>query len=70
MFYIFYNIAQRNIKKEIFRIDIELCQHGSYLISVQNLQMLYYKTKRTPLSKTGAFSRNIFLIFPKIILLY
>jgi hypothetical protein len=45
MFYIFYNIAQRNIKKEIFRIDIELCQHGSYLISVQNLQMLYYKTK-------------------------
>jgi hypothetical protein len=29
MFYIFYNIAQRNIKKEIFRVDIELRQHGS-----------------------------------------
>ena len=27
--YIFYNIAQRNKKKEIFRVDIELCQHGS-----------------------------------------
>jgi hypothetical protein len=25
----FYNIAQRNIKKEIFRVDIELYQHGS-----------------------------------------
>jgi hypothetical protein len=30
MFYIsFYSIAQRNIKKYIFRVDIELCQHGS-----------------------------------------
>jgi hypothetical protein len=41
--YLFYNIAQRNIKKEIFRrfcVDIELYQHG---FSVQNLQMLYYK---------------------------
>jgi hypothetical protein len=38
-----YNIAQRNIKKEIFRVDIELYQHGSWPISVQNLQMLYYK---------------------------
>jgi hypothetical protein len=29
MFYIFfYNIARRNIKKEIFRVDIELYQHG------------------------------------------
>ena len=31
-FYLFYNIAQRNIKKEIFwcfRVDIELYQHGS-----------------------------------------
>ena len=27
--YFFYNIAQRNIKKEIFRVDIELYQHGS-----------------------------------------
>jgi hypothetical protein len=27
--YIFYNIAQRNIKKAIFRVDIELYQHGS-----------------------------------------
>jgi hypothetical protein len=30
--YLFYNIAQRNIKKEIFRrfrVDIELYQHGS-----------------------------------------
>ena len=30
--YLFYNIAQRNIKKEIFRrsrVDIELNQHGS-----------------------------------------
>jgi hypothetical protein len=27
--YIFYNIAQRNLKKEIFRVDIKLCQHGS-----------------------------------------
>ena len=43
-FYIFfYNIAQRNIKKEIFRVDIELYQHGSQPITVQNLQMLYYK---------------------------
>jgi hypothetical protein len=43
--YLFYNIAQRNIKKEIFRrfrVDIELYQHGSWPISVQNLQMLYY----------------------------
>jgi hypothetical protein len=38
--YIFYNIAQRNIKKEIFRVDIELYQQGSQPISVQNLQML------------------------------
>jgi hypothetical protein len=44
--YLFYNIAQRNIKKEIFqrfRVDIELYQYGSQPISVQNLQMLYYK---------------------------
>jgi hypothetical protein len=27
--YFFYNIAQRNLKKEIFRVDIKLCQHGS-----------------------------------------
>ena len=30
--YLFYNIAKRNIKKEIFRrfrVDIELYQHGS-----------------------------------------
>jgi hypothetical protein len=30
--YLFYNIAQKNIKKEIFRrfrVDIELYQHGS-----------------------------------------
>ena len=27
--YLFYNIAQGNIKKEIFRVDIELYQHGS-----------------------------------------
>ena len=27
--YFFYNIAQRNIKKEIFRVDIEVYQHGS-----------------------------------------
>jgi hypothetical protein len=30
--YLFYNIAQRNIKKKIFRrfrVDIELYQHGS-----------------------------------------
>ena len=30
--YLFYNIAQRNIKKEIFqryRVDMELYQHGS-----------------------------------------
>ena len=26
--YLFYNIAQGNIKKEIFRVDIELYQHG------------------------------------------
>ncbi len=44
--YLFYNIAQRNIKKEIFRrirVDIELCQHGSWPISIQDLQMQYYK---------------------------
>ena len=45
--YFFYNIAQRTLTeewREIFRVDIELYQHGSYPISVQNLQMLYYKT--------------------------
>ena len=45
--YLFYNIAQRNIKEEIFRrfcVDIELYQHGLRPISVQNLQMLYYKS--------------------------
>ena len=26
-----------------FSLDIELCQHGSYLMGIQNLQMLYYK---------------------------
>ena len=44
--YFFYNIAQRTLTeewREIFRVDIELYQHGSYPISVQNLQMLYYK---------------------------
>ena len=44
--YFFYNIAQRTSTeewREIFRVDIELYQHGSYPISVQNLQMLYYK---------------------------
>jgi hypothetical protein len=40
-FIFFCNIAQRNIKKDIFRVDIELYQHGSSPISVQNLQMLY-----------------------------
>ena len=43
--YFFYNIAQRTLTKEwreIFRVDIELYQHGSWPISVQNLQMLYY----------------------------
>ena len=43
--YFFYNIAQRTLTeewREIFRVDIELCQHGSWPISVQNLQMLYY----------------------------
>ena len=28
-FIFFYNIAQRNTKKGIFRVDIELRQHGS-----------------------------------------
>jgi hypothetical protein len=28
-FIFFHNIAQKNIKKEIFRVDIELYQHGS-----------------------------------------
>jgi hypothetical protein len=31
--YLFYNIAQRNIKKEIFRlfrVDITQCQHGKF----------------------------------------
>ena len=44
--YFFYNIAQRTLTeewREIFRVDIELYQHGSQPISVQNLQMLYYK---------------------------
>ena len=43
--YLFYNIAQKNIKKDIFRhfrVDIEFYQHDSWPISVQNLQMLYY----------------------------
>ena len=46
--YFFYNIAQRTLteeRREIFRVDIELYQHGSQPISVQNLQMLYYKDK-------------------------
>jgi preprotein translocase subunit SecG len=50
MFYICfinYNIAQRNIKEEICRrfrgVNIELYQHGSWPIRVQNLQILYYK---------------------------
>ena len=45
--YFFYNIAQRTLTeewREIFRVDIELYQHGSLPISVQNLQMLYYKS--------------------------
>ena len=44
--YFFYNIAQRTLTEEgrkISRVDIELYQHGSKPISVQNLQMLYYK---------------------------
>ena len=44
--YFFYNIAQRTSteeRREIFRVDIELYKHGSQPISVQNLQMLYYK---------------------------
>jgi hypothetical protein len=28
-FIFFYNFAQRNIKKEIFHVDIELCQHSA-----------------------------------------
>ena len=39
--YFFYNIAQRTLTeewREIFRVDIELYQHGSFY----NLQMLYY----------------------------
>ena len=45
--YFFYKIAQRTLTekwREIFRVDIELYQHGSQPISVQNLQMLYYKS--------------------------
>ena len=45
VFYFFYNIAQRTLTKEwreIFRVDIELYQHGSWPINIQNLQMLYY----------------------------
>ena len=45
VFYFFYNIAQRTLTKEwreIFRVDIELYQYGSWPINVQNLQMLYY----------------------------
>ena len=44
--YFFYNIAQRTSTeewREIFRVDIELYQHGCQPICVQNLQMLYYK---------------------------
>ena len=44
--YFFYNIAQRTLTeewREIFGVDIELYQHGSQPISIQNLQMLYYK---------------------------
>ena len=43
--YFFYNIARRTLTeewREIFRVDIELYQHGSSPISVQNLQMVYY----------------------------
>ena len=43
--YFFYNIAQRILTeewREIFRVDIELYQHGSYFQhGSQNLQMLY-----------------------------
>ena len=44
--YFFHNMAQRTSTKEwreIFRVDIELYQHGSWPISVQNLHLLYYK---------------------------
>ena len=46
--YSFYNIAQRTLTEEwrkIFRVDIKLYQQGSQPISVQNLQMLYYKKR-------------------------
>ena len=48
--YFFYNIAQRTLTeewREIFRVEIELYQHGpisTQPISVQNLQMLYYNS--------------------------
>ena len=45
-YYLFYNIPHIKIKKinfPTFRVDVELYQHGSKPISVQNLQMLCYK---------------------------
>ena len=41
--YFFYNIAQKILTKERWENDLELYQHGSWPISVKNLQMLHYK---------------------------
>ena len=50
MYQAFYNIAKKKYRitsmderREIFRVYIELCKHGSQPVSVQNPQMLYYK---------------------------
>ena len=48
--YLFYNIAQRNIKKEIFlcvRVDIELYQHCSYSHSAFRIYKCYIILKHS-----------------------
>ena len=46
--YFFYKIAKKykitsiDERREIFRVYIEFCKHGSQPISDQNSQMLYY----------------------------
>ena len=43
-----YKITSTSDQWEISRVYIELCKHGSCPISVQNSQMLYYKSIYDP----------------------
>ena len=74
--YFFYNIAQRTLTekwREIFRVDIELYQHGSYshsafriykcyIIIIYNINVLYnIKRNRIQTIKTSCNSKYEFL---------